>query len=72
MQLIILNERNLLSLHVELDGISTLNEPYKTLVPTSLYHCHGSNHLVIPTRDYCFAPSLSDTCCAVDFIHDDT
>lgn len=51
-------------------GVITLNEPYETLVPTSLYHYHGINHLVIPTRDYCFAPSLSDTCRAVDFIHE--
>ncbi|CAB4309176.1 unnamed protein product [Prunus armeniaca] len=55
---------------LESDGVITLNEPYKTLVPTSLYHCHGINRLVIPTRDYCFAPSLNDTCCAADFIHD--
>ncbi|KAF5734922.1 putative dual specificity protein phosphatase DSP8 [Tripterygium wilfordii] len=49
-------------------GVITLNEPYETLVPTSLYHAHGIDHLVIPTRDYCFAPSLSDICKAVDFI----
>ncbi|CAB4278376.1 unnamed protein product [Prunus armeniaca] len=55
---------------LEFDGVITLNEPYKTLVPASLYHCHGINRLVIPTRDYCFAPSLNDTCCAADFIHD--
>ncbi|CAL2255543.1 unnamed protein product [Prunus armeniaca] len=48
---------------LEFDGVFTLNEPYKTL-------CHGINRLVIPTRDYCFAPSLNDTCCAADFIHD--
>lgn len=41
MQLTILNERNLLSLHVEFDGVITLNEPYKTLVPTSLYRVSG-------------------------------
>lgn len=51
-------------------GVITLNEPYETLVPTSLYHAHGIDHLVIPTRDYCFAPSLSDICLAVDFIHE--
>ncbi|KAF5729822.1 putative dual specificity protein phosphatase DSP8 [Tripterygium wilfordii] len=50
-------------------GVITLNEPHETLVPTSLYHAHGIDHLVIPTRDYCFAPSLSDICKAVDFIH---
>ncbi|CAL8152636.1 unnamed protein product [Prunus armeniaca] len=57
------------SMKLEFDGVITLNEPYKTLVPASLYHCHGINRLVIPTRDYCFAPSLNDTCCAADFIH---
>ncbi|KAL7250325.1 hypothetical protein ACSBR1_012350 [Camellia fascicularis] len=31
---------------------------------------YGINHLVLPTRDYLFAPSLSDICQAVDFIHD--
>ncbi|KAF2315066.1 hypothetical protein GH714_038083 [Hevea brasiliensis] len=51
-------------------GVITLNEPYETLVPTSLYHTHGIDHLVIPTRDYYFAPSLSDICLAVDFIHE--
>ncbi|CAB4278380.1 unnamed protein product [Prunus armeniaca] len=55
---------------LKFDGVFTLNEPYKTLVPSSLSHCHGINRLVIPTRDYCFAPSLNDTCCAADFIHD--
>ncbi|XP_010275392.1 PREDICTED: putative dual specificity protein phosphatase DSP8 [Nelumbo nucifera] len=50
-------------------GVITLNEPYETLVPTSLYHAHGIEHLVIPTRDYLFAPSFGDICKAVDFIH---
>ncbi|KAL0379740.1 UNVERIFIED_CONTAM: putative dual specificity protein phosphatase DSP8 [Sesamum angustifolium] len=50
-------------------GVVTLNEPYETLVPTSLYHDHGIEHLVIPTRDYLFAPSHGDICQAVDFIH---
>jgi|UniRef100_A0A2N9F0R0 hypothetical protein len=50
-------------------GVVTLNEPYETLVPTSLYYAHGIDHLVIPTRDYCFAPSLNDIGHAVDFIH---
>ncbi|EEF30917.1 phosphatidylglycerophosphate phosphatase PTPMT1 [Ricinus communis] len=52
------------------NGVITLNEPYETLVSTSLYQAHGIDHLVIPTRDYCFAPSLSDICLAVDFIHE--
>ncbi|XP_042487841.1 phosphatidylglycerophosphate phosphatase PTPMT2-like [Macadamia integrifolia] len=50
-------------------GVITLNEPYETLVPTSLYHAYGIEHLVIPTRDYLFAPSFGDICKAVDFIH---
>ncbi|GLT49472.1 hypothetical protein SLA2020_230240 [Shorea laevis] len=50
-------------------GVITLNEPYETLVPTSLYHAHGIEHLVIPTRDYLFAPSPADIRQAVDFIH---
>lgn len=51
------------------DGVVTLNEPYETLVPTALYKAYGINHLVIPTRDYCFAPSLHSICQAVEFIH---
>ncbi|XP_071691178.1 phosphatidylglycerophosphate phosphatase PTPMT2-like [Rutidosis leptorrhynchoides] len=51
-------------------GVVTLNESYETLVPTSLYHDHGIDHLVIPTRDYLFAPSYDDICKAVEFIHD--
>ncbi|XP_043717247.1 phosphatidylglycerophosphate phosphatase PTPMT2-like [Telopea speciosissima] len=50
-------------------GVITLNEPYETLVPTSLYRARGIEHLVIPTRDYLFAPSFGDICQAVDFIH---
>ncbi|XP_074575933.1 phosphatidylglycerophosphate phosphatase PTPMT2-like [Curcuma longa] len=50
-------------------GVITLNEPYETLVPSSLYHAYGIEHLLIPTRDYLFAPSLGDICLAVDFIH---
>ncbi|ONK69780.1 uncharacterized protein A4U43_C05F26640 [Asparagus officinalis] len=50
-------------------GVITLNEPYETLVPSSLYREHGIDHLVIPTRDYLFAPSSVDICRAVDFIH---
>lgn len=51
-------------------GVITLNEPYETLVPTSLYHAHGIDHLVIPTRDYLFAPSFVDINRAVNFIHE--
>ncbi|KAI9128887.1 hypothetical protein K1719_000370 [Acacia pycnantha] len=50
-------------------GVITLNEPYETLVPSSLYLAHGIDHLVIPTRDYLFAPSFSDISRAVQFIH---
>lgn len=50
-------------------GVITLNEPYETLVPSSLYHAHGIDHLVIPTRDYLFAPSFVDISRAVQFIH---
>lgn len=50
-------------------GVVTLNEPYETLVPSSLYKDHGIDHLVIPTRDYLFAPSVVDISRAVDFIH---
>ncbi|XVE70523.1 hypothetical protein DITRI_Ditri10aG0079200 [Diplodiscus trichospermus] len=50
-------------------GVITLNEPFETLVSTSLYHAHGIDHLVIPTRDYLFAPSISDISRAVEFIH---
>lgn len=50
-------------------GVITLNEPYETLVSTSLYHAHEIDHLVIPTRDYLFAPSFGDIKRAVDFIH---
>ncbi|XVE65137.1 hypothetical protein DITRI_Ditri07aG0157100 [Diplodiscus trichospermus] len=50
-------------------GVITLNEQYETLVPESLYQIHGINHLVIPTRDYCFAPSLASIYRAIDFIH---
>uniref|UniRef100_A0A9I9D6M4 Dual specificity protein phosphatase DSP8 n=1 Tax=Cucumis melo TaxID=3656 RepID=A0A9I9D6M4_CUCME len=46
-------------------GVITLNEPYETLVPSTLYRDHGIDHLTIPTRDYCFAPLLSDICLAV-------
>lgn len=51
-------------------GVVTLNEPYETLVPTSLYQEHDIKHLVIPTRDYLFAPSYDDIRRAVEFIHE--
>ncbi|KAK9055614.1 hypothetical protein SSX86_026699 [Deinandra increscens subsp. villosa] len=50
-------------------GVITLNEPYETLVPSSLYRAHDIDHLVIPTRDYLFAPSFVDIDRAVNFIH---
>ncbi|KAI4347041.1 hypothetical protein L6164_007890 [Bauhinia variegata] len=50
-------------------GVITLNEPYETLVRSSLYYAHGIDHLVIPTRDYLFAPSFLDISRAVQFIH---
>uniref|UniRef100_A0ACD5XVW8 Uncharacterized protein n=1 Tax=Avena sativa TaxID=4498 RepID=A0ACD5XVW8_AVESA len=50
-------------------GVVTLNEPFETLVPSSMYQSRGIDHLVIPTRDYMFAPSLVDISQAVDFIH---
>lgn len=53
-------------------GVITLNEPYETLVPSSLYRAHGVDHLVIPTRDYLFAPSFVDIDRAVNFIHRNT
>ncbi|KMT03237.1 hypothetical protein BVRB_8g197840 [Beta vulgaris subsp. vulgaris] len=50
-------------------GVITLNEPFETLVPTSMYKDHGMEHLIIPTRDYLYAPSFEDINIAVDFIH---
>ncbi|CAN6807530.1 hypothetical protein Bca4012_001989 [Brassica carinata] len=50
-------------------GVITLNESYETLVPSSLYKSYCIDHLVIATRDYCFAPSMEAICQAVDFIH---
>ncbi|XP_042429705.1 phosphatidylglycerophosphate phosphatase PTPMT2-like isoform X1 [Zingiber officinale] len=50
-------------------GVVTLNEPYETLVPSNVYKVHGIDHLVIPTRDYLYAPTPVDICRAVDFIH---
>lgn len=46
-----------------------MNESYETLVSTSLYLDHDINHLVIPTRDYFFAPSDGDIDRAIEFIH---
>ncbi|RZC50090.1 hypothetical protein C5167_018512 [Papaver somniferum] len=51
-------------------GVITLNEPYETLVDSSLYYSYKMDHLVIPTRDYLFAPSFVDISRAVDFIHE--
>lgn len=34
-----------------------------------LFQAHGIDHLVIPTRDYLFAPSFADISQAVQFIH---
>ena len=34
-----------------------------------LFQAHGIDHLVIPTRDYLFAPSFVDINRAVQFIH---
>uniref|UniRef100_A0A0D6QVV4 phosphatidylglycerophosphatase n=1 Tax=Araucaria cunninghamii TaxID=56994 RepID=A0A0D6QVV4_ARACU len=51
-------------------GVVTLNESYETLVPTSMYQDQGIKHLVIPTRDYLFAPSFEDIRRAVEFIHE--
>ncbi|XP_024966721.1 putative dual specificity protein phosphatase DSP8 [Cynara cardunculus var. scolymus] len=54
---------------LDVGGVITLNEPYETLVPTSLYRAYDIDHLVIPTRDYLFAPSFVDIDRAVNFIH---
>jgi len=52
------------------EAVVTLNEPYETLVPSSMYQDEGIKHLKIPTRDYLFAPSFEDICQAVEFIHE--
>ncbi|OEL22584.1 putative dual specificity protein phosphatase DSP8 [Dichanthelium oligosanthes] len=49
--------------------LAEVNEPFETLVPSSMYQSCGIDRLVIPTRDYMFAPSLVDSNQAVDFIH---
>lgn len=40
-----------------------------SLVSFSGLQAHGIDHLVIPTRDYLFAPSFKDINQAVDFIY---
>ncbi|WVZ57636.1 hypothetical protein U9M48_007997 [Paspalum notatum var. saurae] len=50
-------------------GVVTLNESYERLVPRSLYEAHGIKNLVLPTRDYLYAPSFVNLCEATDFIH---
>jgi len=50
-------------------GVVTLNESYERLVPRSLYEAHGIENLVLPTRDYLYAPSFVNLCEAADFIH---
>lgn len=52
------------------EAVITLNESYETLVSASMYQSQRIKHLVIPTQDYLFAPSLEDIQCAVDFIHE--
>ncbi|CAM8907462.1 unnamed protein product [Rhodiola kirilowii] len=49
-------------------GVITLNEPFETLVPSTMYKKHEMEHLVIPTRDYLFSPSMADISRAVEFI----
>uniref|UniRef100_A0A0E0BDT3 phosphatidylglycerophosphatase n=1 Tax=Oryza glumipatula TaxID=40148 RepID=A0A0E0BDT3_9ORYZ len=50
-------------------GVVTLNESYERLVPRCLYEAHGIENLVLPTRDYLYAPSFENLCRAADFIH---
>ncbi|XBJ17469.1 hypothetical protein VPH35_008868 [Triticum aestivum] len=50
-------------------GVVTLNESYERLVSKSLYEAHGIENLVLPTRDYLYAPSFDNLCKAADFIH---
>ncbi|XP_062200798.1 phosphatidylglycerophosphate phosphatase PTPMT1-like isoform X2 [Phragmites australis] len=50
-------------------GVVTLNESYERLVPKSLYEAHGIDNLVLPTRDYLYAPSFVNLCEAADFVH---
>lgn len=39
------------------------------IFPLCSFQAHGIDHLVLPTRDYLFAPSFVDISRAVDFIH---
>ncbi|XP_073387247.1 phosphatidylglycerophosphate phosphatase PTPMT1-like [Physcomitrium patens] len=55
---------------VGVHAVVTMNEAYETLVPTSMYEAHGIDHMVIPTRDYMFAPSFGDIRRGVEFIND--
>ncbi|KAK9040462.1 hypothetical protein V6N11_015618 [Hibiscus sabdariffa] len=61
---------------LDVSGVVTLNEPYETLVPTSLYHMLKQEPFKLNTvsslssRDYLFAPSFADICQAVSFIHE--
>ncbi|KAK1642793.1 hypothetical protein QYE76_060598 [Lolium multiflorum] len=50
-------------------AVVTLTEPYERLVPATLYADNGMDNLVLPTRDYLYAPSPDDLRRAVDFIH---
>ncbi|KAF5939426.1 hypothetical protein HYC85_023685, partial [Camellia sinensis] len=63
---ILLNQRRAMSwqkkpVHLCLDSLNCLLALFVL--------AYGINHLVLPPRDYLFAPSLSDICQAVDFIH---
>ncbi|MQM08116.1 hypothetical protein Taro_040970 [Colocasia esculenta] len=44
-------------------------EAIDAIVSALLADAHGIENLVLPTRDYLFAPSFGDICKAVDFIH---
>ncbi|CAM0877505.1 unnamed protein product [Alopecurus aequalis] len=50
-------------------AVLTLTEPYERLVPATLYAEHDMENLVLPTRDYLYAPSPDDLRRAVEFIH---
>lgn len=52
------------------EAVITLNESYETLVSSSLYESYMIKHLVIPTRDYLFAPSFDNIQRAVAFIYE--
>lgn len=56
----------------EVQGVITVHIFISSGVFTSpllWFQAHGIDHLVIPTRDYLFAPSFVDINRAVDFIH---